>query len=582
MKQQIFCAGISGRKIFSSLLTVCFTVLVGGCQTVAYTWKDDAHKEITDSIKQSEKQAAEKTGVPAEISEALLPPVSLGGETGPAVSMDPRFDVTVNNAPARKVYMGLVEGTKYSIVVHPDVGGRVSLNLKNVTVPEAIRALRDVYGYAYRRDGDRFHILPRGIQTRIYPINYLNVIRKGKSRTRVSSGELTEAGVGGTAGTTLGNVPTRSTKTKNISHSMEVETDSKTDFWKEVKESLATIIGDKDGRKVVVNKQAGVAIVRATAEELLLVEDFLGITHDTINRQVVLEAKIIEVELNDRYQTGINWSQLGSADKVAGSQLGGGSAFGESDIRTTPNPFIVDPVTGNFTSLGDPLTSAFGGVFTLAVQSTNFTAFIELLKTQGNVHVLSSPRVSTVNNQKAVIKVGGDEFFVTGVGATTVASTNPLTDSFVPTVELTPFFSGISLDVTPQIDGKENIILHIHPAISEVVQRNKQFEVFDTQFNLPLAVSKIRESDNVVRARSGSVVVIGGLMKEGATDDDAGVPLLMDIPIVGNLFKHKRVTRIKSELVILLKPTVVRLDDDWSGMIKNSRERIEKLNRRSW
>ena len=123
-----------------------------------------------------------------------------------------------------------------------------------------------------------------------------------------------------------------------------------------------------------------------------------------------------------------------------------------------------------------------------------------------------------------------------------------------PTVVLTPFFSGIALDVTPQIDEYNNIILHIHPAVSEVVQRNKAFIVGSDSFNLPLASSTIQESDNIVRAFNGQIVVIGGLMKEGATDQDAGIPLLADIPILGNAFKHKRVTRIKRELVIMLKP----------------------------
>jgi MSHA biogenesis protein MshL len=190
---------------------------------------------------------------------------------------------------------------------------------------------------------------------------------------------------------------------------------------------------------------------------------------------------------------------------------------------------------------------------------------------------LSSPRVSTVNNQKAVIKVGGDEFFVTSVTAGTAATLSSAATS--PSVVLTPFFSGISLDVTPQIDEGSNIILHIHPAVSEVVQKSKAFQISGEDFNLPLASSSIQESDNVVRALNGQIIVIGGLMKEGSTDQDASIPFLGDIPILGNAFKHKRVARIKKELVILLKPTVVDNNQVWENAIQSSEGRMQKLRR---
>jgi len=217
-------------------------------------------------------------------------------------------------------------------------------------------------------------------------------------------------------------------------------------------------------------------------------------------------------------------------------------------------------------------------VFSVAVKTADFAAFLELLKTQGNVHVLSSPRISTVNNQKAVIKVGGDEFFVTSVTGGTAAVAG-VSAASAPTVVLSPFFSGISLDVTPQIDDGNNIILHIHPAVSEVAQKSKEFRVFGELFNLPLASSSIQESDNVVRALNGQIIVIGGLMKEGSTDQDASIPFLGDIPILGNAFKHKRVTRIKKELVILLKPTIVDNNQVWESAIQDSQGRIQKLKR---
>ena len=552
--------------------------LLAGCQSNPYQWDKQTAKKVEAAMSDAAREAAGKPQVPADVSQALLPSLDgrPAGDNGRL--LEPRFDLSVNNAPARQVFMGLVEGTPYSMVVHADVGGTVTLHLKNATVPEAMEALRAVYGYDFRRDGNRFLILGRGMASRIFPVNYLNLDRKGHSLTRVSSGELTQAprsGPAGTASSTGSGASPAGAATASSSSSVSVETDSKSDFWKELHESLAAIVGTTNGRKVVVNPQAGIIVVRAMPDELHMVEQFLGITHATVNRQVILEAKVLEVELNDGYQTGINWAAIGTNSTFG--QVGGGTIFngaGVSEIAgQTGN---LNPGTA-FNDISGTLASAFGGVFSAAVKTADFAAFLELLKTQGNVHVLSSPRVSTVNNQKAVIKVGGDEFFVTSVTGGTAATAT--TAGTAPTVVLTPFFSGISLDVTPQIDDANNIILHIHPAVSEVIQKSKAFRVSGEDFNLPLASSSIQESDNVVRALNGQIIVIGGLMKEGSTDQDASIPFLGDIPILGNAFKHKRVTRIKKELVILLKPTVVDNNQVWESAIQGVEGRMHKLKR---
>jgi len=564
--------------LLKALLVVAVSSLAA-CSTLPAQWSKGTQQTINTNLQAAQEPAKGSGSVPKEVADSLLPPMSLNIQRGTVETVEPAFDLALSRASARKVYMGLVEGTAYSVVIHPDVKGKVSLDLKNITVPEAMDVLRDVYGYHYRRDGNRFYILARGMQTRIFPINYLNMIRKGRSRTRVVSGELTQNPVSQSTSNSTGiGKTTRSNVQSNAS--MQIDTESKADFWKELAATLETIIGDKAGRSVVVNPQAGIAIVRAMPKELIVVERFLSITHDTVNRQVVLEAKIVEVELSDRFQMGVNWSQLGNINDIGltGSQIGGGSVFNGSGVSEIfQNSFTLDPASGLFDVASTTGTSAFGGVFSLAVRSANFSAFIEALKGQGDVHVLSSPRVSTVNNQKAVIKVGGDEFFVTGVSQNVV--TSGTSTILVPTVELTPFFSGIALDVTPQIDENNNVIMHIHPSISSVVQRNKSFVISGDDFNLPLAMSSIQESDNVVRARSGQVVVIGGLMKEGSSDESASIPLLGDIPILGNLFKHKRVARIKKELIILIRPTVIHNNRQWKDEIDQSRQRLGKLQR---
>ena len=222
---------------------------------------------------------------------------------------------------------------------------------------------------------------------------------------------------------------------------------------------------------------------------------------------------------------------------------------------------------GNFTPdlLASPVsalgTSAFGGVFSVALQSKNFGAFIEMMKTQGEVNVLSSPRISAINNQKAVIKVGGEEFFITSITQNDDNDTS--NDRTTRTeVEMQSFFSGIALDVTPQIDENGYINLHLHPTVSDVTQRNKTFIVGDEGFELPLAASSVRETDTVVRARSEQIIVVGGLMKEATVESKAIVPWLGELPLIGRFFRHESVSRVKKELVVLMKPTIA---DDHGG-----------------
>jgi MSHA biogenesis protein MshL len=325
-------------------LAILLATLLAGCQSNPYQWDSQTAKNVEGAMADAARESAGKPQVPADVSQALLPPIEgrPAGETGKL--LEPRFDLSVNNAPARQVFMGLVEGTPYSMVVHTDITGTITLHLKNATVPEAMEALRAVYGYDFRRDGNRFFILGRGMASRIFPVNYLNLDRKGRSLTRVSSGELTQSSSPSGAVSTTGTTPTGATASSTTS-SVRVETDSKSDFWKELHESLAAIVGTANGRKVVVNPQAGIVVVRAMPDELHMVEQFLGITHATVNRQVILEAKVLEVELKDGYQTGINWAAVG-ANSTFG-QVGGGTIFnggGVSEIAgQTGN---LDPGTG--------------------------------------------------------------------------------------------------------------------------------------------------------------------------------------------------------------------------------------------
>ncbi len=552
------------------LIGVGTSVLVAGCATPPPRGGDTL-KKIQATVDEAARPTAvspESQQVPKAVSDALLPPISVTLPGTRAHDLEPRFDVRVNAAPARAFFMGLVEGTDNNMVVHPDVKGTISLDLKNVTIDQVMETVRDVYGYEYRRTRTGYQVLPIRMRSQIFQINYLNVKRAGKSQTQVSSGQVSERVESSEGG------DTDTIESETVAGS-RIETESESDFWSELTRALATMVGTEAGRSVVVSPQSGLVVVRALPSELREVEEFLRTSQAVLQRQVILEAKIVEVTLNDGFQSGINWAQLGThnGETLTIGQTGGGSLIDNGTSAIAGNTGILDP--NAFSAIQGTNTSAFGGAFTVTANTSNFNAFIELLKTQGDVQVLSSPRVSTVNNQKAVIKVGTDEFFVTSVSSDTTTGT---TTSSTSEVELTPFFSGIALDVTPQISQSGEIILHIHPTVSEVIDQTKTITVFGSTQSLPLAFSSVRESDSIVRASSGQVVVIGGLMKDQTKFNDAGTPGLSDLPAVGDLFSHKKQVVSKTELVILLRPIVVdAAGRQFNEDIRDTARRIRRL-----
>lgn len=555
-------------KKYSVLNIILSLFILTACQD--QTVRQDVVDSMENVVNKSVSDNANQDSVPDSVANSLIPTIDLDIANVPEINDEERFDISVNAVAADQFFLSLVDGTDYNMVIHPEVSGSVTLNLRNVTIPEVLEAARDVYGFEFISTGYGFQVLPGRLRARIYQINYLNIERSGSSQTSVSSGSLTSnltsTGVDGTA----------TTNSDSAGTSIRTE-QSLTTFWAELQDSVLAIVGQGDGRSVVVNPQSGVVVVRALPNELREVEAYLQATQLIVQRQVILEAKFIEVRLNENYQSGINWGSLLTPgnNSITAAQVGGGSVLvGESQLSgLAGNTGNLDP--NSFSAISGAAASAFGGVFSLAVNLGDFNAFIELLKTQGNVQVLSSPRVATMNNQKAVIKVGSDEFFVTDISTQNVVGTNATT--IQPDITLTPFFSGIALDVTPQISQEDDVTLHVHPSISEVVDQRKTFTVGSITQQVPLALSTVRESDSIVRAKSGQVVVIGGLMQETTNDQDAKTPFLGDLPGVGGLFTHKKQASIKSELVILLKPVVVKSTDEWNDELIKTRRNVKEL-----
>ncbi|OGS95333.1 MAG: general secretion pathway protein GspD [Gallionellales bacterium RIFCSPLOWO2_02_FULL_57_47] len=539
-------------------------VLLAGCSTPS------ARNGTADAIQREMDASAQASVQPSKadaVNDALLPPLAVSMPRVGSKPLETKFDLTVNNTSVNQVFTAIVSGTRYSVLLHPEVSGSITLNLKDVTVFEALEAIREMYGYDYKVDGTRIYILPLTLQTRIFQVNYLTGLRSGTSSLRVNSGSVSDSTTGssGTAGATT----TSSTQTRGLDSS-KVSMTSSADFWDELGRSLQAIVGNENGRSVVISPMSGVIVVRAMPDELKNVTAYLKASQISIERQVILEAKIVEVQLNDSFQSGVNWGAFKNNpnSRTSLGQLSPGATLATAGAVTDG---VISSIPGATLAAAG---QAAGSLFGLAFQTSNFAALLSFLESQGNVHVLSSPRIATLNNQKAVLKVGTDEFFVTNVSTTTTTGT---ATTSTPSVTLQPFFSGISLDVTPRIDQNNEIILHIHPAVSLVSTVNKIVDLgvsggVTNSLNLPLASSSISETDSIVRAKDGQIVAIGGLMRQATFDDRSGLPGLPK-----TVFGQTSQRSEKRELVILLKPTVVDSDKDWSDDITRSRDRISSM-----
>lgn len=533
------------------LIPAVLSLFLAGCAGNPLMQTQQASStETTERIEKELEKAGASSGdtdaapAPDEVTGALMPDFSgAGGATSGGTE---RFNVNAQGLPAPTFFRSLVDGTPYNVVVDPAVEGSITLDLTQVTLEEVMDVVSDLYGYEIALEGRIYRIRQAGLRTRIFQVDYLDIQRSGNSETQVRSGQVTDTG-NGDSGSNNGD----SGSGNGTVVGTRITTTSESRFWADLNESLNLMVGSDSGQRVITNPGSGVVVVHARQDELKVVEDYLRRMQLISKRQVILEARILEVALNESYQQGINWNavdQMGSGNSLQGSL---------SSIATNTQG---------------------GGAFSAALEVNSFNSLIQLLGSQGNVQVLSSPRISTVNNEKAVIKVGSDEFFVTDLDFDDDTTAGGTGTSRSTSVDLTPFFSGISLDVTPQISDDNVVTLHVHPSVSEVEDQEKLITIGDEDVTLPLALSTVRETDSVVRARSGQIVVIGGLIQDRTEETTSAVPFFSDIPVIGELFKQRSYESRKSELVILLKPMIANVAR-YGQDVEDSRERIRDLRR---
>lgn len=504
---------------------------------------------------------APQKALPAAPGAAERPEI-LRGERPPGLIVteiegkrDPKrlYSFSLRDADIREVLMAIAKQTTFNIVVDPKIKGNVTVDLKNVTLTEALDTLTGLLELSYVIKQNIVRVFVPVPETRIFSLQYVNLKRSGSSSATaaIGTGGGTTTGTTPTAGTTgaAGTTTTGGAIGGSSTGSTTVTTSTATDLWTDIEAGLTKILSPTG--KMVVDKQSGSILVTDLPKVLDRIALFLETVEGSVQRQVLIEARIVEVTLTGEYRFGLDWGAIAQAAALRGA--------------STLSPGRI---------IGQTIAPGSGG-FQIGVVSTDFRALLDTISVQGELNVISSPKLATLNNQTAVIRAGTDEVFfetrvqefrpTTGLGGQ-VETTRTVTPRTVTI--------GVVLAITPQIDPHGGVVLHIHPTVTEKRGETRS-PVGDT-----FPVLDVREADMIVRAKEGQVVVIGGLMQEKTSDSDRAVPLLGDLPGIGRLFRSTTQEARKTELVVLLSPTVMvgkKVDEVTSREL----ERIKKTKGRT-
>jgi MSHA biogenesis protein MshL len=563
------------------LVVLVGSLVLNGCTTMDQNsfekgkFENNIKKDISKSLSENNDKSILIDRNNNVATEAVVQPKVIVTIPDIKKKEERKFNFIVDNIPIQQVYMALVDGSSYSVVLPENMTGNVSLNLKKVTAYEVLEILRKRYGYDYEVDSKTIMIQSKESKTRIFTINHPVTIRNGSSELRVTSGSVSDSGGSSGTSTTTTTTPTSGASGgSGTVESSKVSTSTTYDFWAELERTVKTMVVSEKS-SVAVSPLTNTLVVKGTDQELNLVEKYLKEIQAIVDRQVIVEAKIVEVQLSNGYQSGINWSNFNNG---ANSH----SSIGYIGQNTTLGNVAGTALSAsNLGSLaGQTLATTANGasLLGLAFQSSNFAALLSFLEKQGDINVLSSPRIATLNNQNAILKVGTDDFFVTNVTSTVTSSMSGTTST--PNVTVKPFFSGIALDITPQIGEDGMVSLHIHPSISDVQTVTKQIDLGGGNvLSLPLASSSINETDTVVKVADNNIVAIGGLMRRYVKKNKNGIPGLSAVPLLGEAFKNTDDQSLKYELVILLKPHVVHDKSDWDSDLDSVKARLANFDK---
>ena len=537
-------------KIFFAIFLILLLVL--GCAT----------PPMKERVKlPSQKVEAAKPQPPPEekLTEIVVPQME-GAKKVP----DKLFSIYARDSNIQDVLLAFSKESELNMVIDPELSGKVTIDLKRVTLKEALDAILSPMGWTYHTDGKFIKILRPQMETRLFTLNYMATKRSGKREVYVS----TSTGGGLQTSTLPGQQTALSPGNARTGYTDLISIDEM-DLWKEIQKGLeAFIFGsveekevpsekekptwtrmDEKGKKLIINKSTGVIMVTDYPVNLNKVASYLETVEGSSQRQVTIQAKIMEVILSDGHKEGINWKVIEGLPRSVNLAWGLTNKAGTTGYPGSTTGYATGD-TSSGTTINTPglfKIKPFGGVLALGAAGSEIALsdIMQAISEQGDVKILSSPTISTLNNQKAIIRVGNqDVFFITGAiamgGDTVLQTIQPMTIDI-----------GIILDVTPQIAEDGTIIMNIHPSITD---KTGEKTTPDGRSTFPLL--SVRETDTTVRVRDGQTIIIAGLMQEKSAENYTGVPVLGSIPLLGGLFRYKTRTKSISELVIMITPTL--------------------------
>lgn len=540
---------------------------------------------------QPAKPAVAAGNIPKPVkSTAFLPPPK------PRVK-EQTYSVVVNDVPVREILFALARESKLNVDIHPGIMGNVTLNAVDQTLPSILERISRQIDLRYKVEGNVLALTPDIPTLRTYKINYVNMDRDTSSSigvaAQIASPGTVSSGTGGTS-------PSSASTLSGNSSSTTVTSKSKNNFWDLLSDNIRIILKttktqtanteeraaraeairvsqeerlkqveavSKAGAgaeklfqeafksqpasfeskdEVILNPVAGTVTVMATERQHGFIQQYIDTVMASVQRQVLIEATIVEVSLNDQFQTGIDWSRLGSGGTLGSTP--GTAAAGKG--------FTFKQSLGGAATQGNELIVGF---LNTASPLGNLAASLRLLETFGNTRVLSSPKLMAINNQTAILKVVENLVYFTIKADTTTNQTNSQT-TYTTTPQTIPV--GVWMSVTPQVHEDNSVTLNVRPTISRkfgdgVEDPNPDLKRNGLNIKSIIPQTQLREMESVLQINSGQTVVLGGLMQDDISRNTDAVPGVSRIPVLGKLFQGKNDRTNKTELVIFLRPTVI-------------------------
>jgi MSHA biogenesis protein MshL len=501
-----------------------------------------------------------------QLEAAAVKPQPPKPEEFPVVKETGHFSLNVRDIDLRDIFLLLSQDSGVNIIADQEVTGKLSVDFTNLDLYSALYAITRPLGLSFKMDKGFIRVSKPRMESKTFHFNYITGKRSSSSTMSASISQGDNSGGMNAGRSTNINISTTPSSSQSsgagassaAQGNVNVTTTGTSDLWKELRRGLEVIIfgdtkggsegdssysrGESSGKKLIISESAGIIQVSDLSDNMENIEKFINDVESSIRKQVLIQAHIIEVTLNDGYRLGIDWELL--------------FRNGTESFSLSQN-LINQPPSGVFVldyKLNHPLK--------------NITAMLDAMKDQGQVKVLSSPKVATMNNQKAVIKLTTKEVswvtnsYLNAQGDVLLTYTNPQIDEV-----------GLFLDVTPQIDDNGLITMQIHPSISDKVRDSISPDGKSTK-----PVIDVREVDAMIKVKNGQTVLIAGLIKEKISDDTRRVPLLGDIPIIGALFKRVAQDKTKAELVILLTPYILT-DKSIEDIRKEHEARLKNIER---